>query len=158
MLVDFWYKYKQVSPPDTVTPLDHEGRGNTRTSPFTETASGIGAIKGVDYANGVRLLYSLSDTFVGYSQQPPSKSYEDYQSAEAQVKHRIFSNKLDADPKVIEMMENFIKKIRGFVSLGNRLRDLWGGDGRPNEKMLREWDQELTGIINQTVSRIRLLR
>jgi alpha/beta hydrolase family protein len=130
----------------------------TRTSRPSQLSPGIEAMNEVDYAQGVQLLYSLADVFSGYSSQPPSKSYEDYESAEASVKGWVYANKVNADPKVTEMMEKFAIKIRNFVSFGNELSELLGGDGRPDDKTLAGWDHELNELMNQFVRKIRSLR
>lgn len=162
LLVDFWYRFGKLPSSNTVS-IENQPAGDRNVSPPEEGTADNAfppdeklSVRTTDYSAGVRLLHVLSDVFVSYSDTPPSKVYEDYHTAEDNLKDWIFSNVIGADPRVITMMEDFIKQIRGYVALGNKMRDLWGGDGRPSKEMLHEFDRELLESIKKIVEQIRV--
>lgn len=112
----------------------------------------------VDYRGGLTLVQHLIDVFIGYSEDPPSKSYDDYNNVESRLKDWLFTNRIDADPEVVRMMEDCIKKIRGWVISGNKWSTVFGGTGRPGEKTLQAWDRELWQLVNKMEERIRFVR
>jgi len=107
------------------------------------------------YARGIELVFRLGDTFIGYSQDPPSRDYDDYEKAEQSLKDWLFANKVTIDSGIAKMVQEFIGTIRNFVATGNKFVFLLGGDGRPTKEMLVDWEKELFQKEKALESKIR---
>jgi|SRR5262245_50081603 len=107
------------------------------------------------YSEAISRAFKLLDSFVHYSQVPPTGTYEDWSAAEGRVKDWLMEHQVDADRKVLDFLESYVTKIRASVERWNRMAQLWGGDGRPPKSELNEFENEMRREIKTITEYIR---
>jgi len=108
-----------------------------------------------NYGALVTSVFKLIHTYVSYSSDPPTATYDEYAQGEAAVRDWLFDNKLQCDVEVYEQCEKYLLKIRGYTMLGLNLRSLFGGDGRPSEERLTEQEKEILKDAKSIEQKVR---
>ena len=112
------------------------------------TARPVSSAAATDYlGNLLAAAYKHVDTYVRYSQSPPVATYEQFAASEDALKTALFENRLRVRREHLDKIEELIKTIRSKIALGNMMVGLFGGDGRPSEKDLTEFQNEMLKLL-----------
>ena len=104
-----------------------------------------------EHSKIIEYLMRLQDSFIAYSLEPPTASYEEYANAEKAVKNLLFEKKLKLSNEQYNEIEDVIKHIRDFTLSYNKLVETIGAPERPSSESLIR----LRDTIGERIEKIR---
>ena len=108
-----------------------------------------------DYHSVAQSAYVFADTFIRYSQTPPTATLEDYTRTEASLKSWLFENSTVADDEVLRMVRELILDSRNFVKMCSNRSIFDCAGGRPTEKLLHDFTNDQQKKVDDLSGHIR---